>query len=297
MFVFGYAVPIAFAFIFGSFVGSFANVCIYRMPMEMSLIYPPSHCPNCATPVGQDNIPILGYFLVKGRCRHCGAPIGFRYPLMEFLMAAAFAGLFHYFVFARYQYKPFWESWSLWLVYTGFLAALFIASVIDIEHHIIPDEITLGGTILAPVISVLVPWLHQPLVGSAYLGAHERISACLSSLAGIAVGMGFIALIGLLGTLVFRKEAMGLGDVKLMGFVGGILGWKAAVAVPILGSFFALVFWTLSIIRRRGGVIPFGPGLAAGAASYVFLGHNFIDKIMDLYVQLFKDIVRLLFPH
>ncbi len=294
MFFFVYAVPMLMAFIFGSFVGSFANVCIYRMPMEMSLIYPPSHCPNCATPVGRDNIPILGYFLVKGRCRHCGAPIGFQYPLVEFVMAASFAALFYYFVFVLHRNAPCWESWSLWLIHAGLFAGLFIGSVIDIEHHIIPDEITLGGMALAPVISILVPWLHRPLVESGFLRAHERLSACLSSVVGIAVGMGFIALIGVLGTLAFRKEAMGLGDVKLMGLVGGLLGWKAALAVPILGAFLSLLFWAVALVRRRAGVIPFGPGLAAGAVTYVFLGHKYMDPILDLYGQLFKQLAKLI---
>ncbi len=292
-FFFGYVMPVVFAFIFGSMVGSFANVCIYRMPISMSLMHPASHCPNCARLVGKYNIPILGYFLVRGRCRHCGEPISIRYPLIEFLMAASFAALYYYLMLVRYEHLAFEQSFPLWLVYVGLLAVLFIGSLIDIDHHIIPDEITLGGMVLAPIISVIVPRLHSPLLDSTFLHAHARLSALFSSLVGIAVGMAFIGLIGVLGTLVFRKEAMGLGDVKLMGMIGGLLGWKGALAVPILGSFFSLLFCALVFIRRRGGVIPFGPGLAAGAIAYVILD-KYVNIIVDMYSEVFRELVGLI---
>lgn len=248
-----------FAFIFGSIVGSFLNVCIYRMPRGESIIYPWSHCTNCHKSIPwYDNMPFISYLFLKGRCRFCMAKISFRYFIVEGLAAITFVLLLWRF-----------EIGLNYLIYAVFLSTLIIISFIDLEHKIIPDELSLGGLALGLILSGLYPSLH---------GQTSVIHGFKSSFFGILVGGVSIYLIGLFGAAIFKKEAMGGGDIKLLAFIGAFLGWKLTLltffVAPILGSIFGI---PLKFIKKQD-TISYGPFLSLAAFISIFWG----DKILSL---------------
>ena len=243
-------------------VGSFLNVCIWRIPAEEQVVRGRSHCRGCGKQIAwYDNLPLLSWVLLGGKCRKCKAPISWSYPAVELATGLLFAALA-----ARF-------GWGIlaW-VYAVFMAALIVLSVIDLREMILPDEITLPGTAIGLVVSFLLPELH---------GAATRWGGLWSGVAGAAAGAGVLYLIGSAGTLLFRRklkaigeeEAMGFGDVKLMGMVGSVIGlWKVLLVslclAPVMGAVIGLVW------RARSGkeIIPFGPFLAAGTLIAVFGG-------------------------
>lgn len=275
---------------FGLCIGSFLNVVIYRLPQEgMSIVKPRSACPTCRKAIAWwDNLPVLSYLLLGGRCRGCRTKISLRYPAIELFTALAFL--------ATLVWSQAEEPWVK-IVRAGIVAALIAVTMIDFDHFIIPDRITIPGMILAPVISFLLPSLHRQsaLIGE---GAIHPESALIQSLLGIAAGAGAVWLVGFGGKLIFRKEAMGFGDVKLMGAMGGFLGPEGIVAAFFLGSVLGALFgmgnvlvlgflrghrlrgrgWAfgkalsggLRLGRRLGSYIPFGPFLSAGCAGILF---------------------------
>jgi leader peptidase (prepilin peptidase)/N-methyltransferase len=186
-------------FVFGSIVGSFLNVCIHRMPMGQSIVSPPSHCPHCRYSIPWFlNIPLVTWLYLGGKCKNCGAPISVRYFLVELLTAMMFLGC--WLEFGRY-------SPLIAIIYSVFLAGLIVATFIDFEHFIIPDEITIGGMIAGFICSFLVPGLH---------GAASLTGAMKESLLGIVVGAGLIYLILRLGKLVFGRQKLALAaDTKV----------------------------------------------------------------------------------
>jgi leader peptidase (prepilin peptidase)/N-methyltransferase len=246
---------VTFAGVLGALFGSFLNVVAYRLPRHESLIAPASHCPRCGTPVKPyDNVPILSYLLLHGRCRSCSAPISPRYPLVEALTAALCVGA----VLAHGSAADIALSVTL---------ILFVvpAALIDLEYRIIPNRLTAAGAVLALVIGLAFDPSGEP----------ERL------LAGIAAG-GFL----LLAALAY-PGGMGMGDVKLAAVMGLFLGRDVAPAI-----FIALVAGALAgaaIIARRGAregrktAVPFGPFLALGALVGVFAG----QPLVDLYVNHF----------
>ena len=241
-----------FAFILGMIVGSFFNVCIHRLPLSESVVWPGSHCPACRKPVRwYDNIPVVSFILLDGKCRDCKAIISPRYTVIELVTGVAF-------LWAWLHY-----GWTL----TGFVAlflfsALLVASVVDLEHQIIPDEISLGGLVLGIAMSGLVPGLHGQTVW--WRGS-------LASVIGVLVGGCLIYGTGVLGTLIFRKDAMGGGDVKLMAMLGAFLGWKKMVLVYLLAPVLALPMALFFKFAKRVEVIPFGPYLSlAGWVAFLW---------------------------
>lgn len=234
--------------VFGAAVGSFLNVVIWRLPREESLSRPGSHCPSCGAPIRwRDNIPVLSWLLLRGRCRSCRGRISIRYPLIELLTALLCLGLL-------YRYGPSWR----FLAYFVFAAALLAASAIDLEHRIIPDEISLGGVGLGLAVS----WLPEATVRP------------LDSL--IAAAAGFLALFLVMAVywLFTRREGMGLGDAKLLAAIGAFLGWRAIPFVLFSGSLFGTIAGLGMIRLRKQGrfyKIPFGPFLSLGAWLWLFL--------------------------
>jgi leader peptidase (prepilin peptidase)/N-methyltransferase len=185
-------------FIFGGIIGSFLNVCIHRMPLEMSIVSPPSHCPHCKYAIPfYLNIPLVTWVALRGRCKNCGAPITFRYFLVELLTGLAFAGCWLHFGDRGHPLGTL----ALALVYAVFLAGLLVASFIDFEHFIIPDEITYGGAVLGLLASLFVPSLHS----AAFLGQGVARSAL-----GILVGAGIVYAILRLGKLMFGRHRLKL---------------------------------------------------------------------------------------
>lgn len=252
---------------FGLLVGSFLNVCIWRIPSEEEIVRGRSHCPKCGQMIRwYDNIPLVSFALLKGRCRRCTQPISWVYPAVELA-----TGLFFAAVVARFQL-----SWAA-LIYCGLAAALIVLTVIDLREMILPDEITVPGIPIAMALSFLVPCLHL---------ASSRLQGLAMGLAGAAVGAGILLAIRTLGTWFFKKEAMGLGDVKLMAMVGALIGpWKALlvdfILAPVLGSVVGIVV----LLRRREALIPipYGPFLALGTLIAVFWGDHIIAWYRDLF--------------
>jgi leader peptidase (prepilin peptidase)/N-methyltransferase len=240
------------AFIFGSIVGSFLNVCIYRLPRGESVVTPRSHCPGCGKLIrAWDNIPILSFLILRARCRDCGQPIAWRYPLVEGLTGLLFALII-------LQYGPTALAASLLL----FVAALVVIAFVDLDHQEIPLEITLPGIPLGLLVGVAVG--GPPI---------------LDRILGTLMGAGLLYLVLLYGNWWYEKEVMGEGDLNLMAMVGAFLGWKAVILTLILGCLSgSLVGVTLIALRRldRHDHIPFGPYLVLGALVSLFWGDSLI---------------------
>ena len=255
-------------FIFGAIVGSFNNVCIVRMPHEKSVVWPGSHCPNCKKPiVWYDNIPFLSHILLRGRCRHCRKAISFRYFVVELTTAVLFLVFYLYFGLTP----------VLW-PYLVLLEGLLIATFIDLEHRIIPDEISLGGIVAGLLLSFLIPQMHSDFIGPP----SNLLSGCRSFL-GVLIGGGAIYGMGMLGDMIFKKESMGGGDVKLLAMVGAFLGWQMAVVTFFIAPFFGAVFGIIVKLRTKESMIAYGPFLALGALISLFWGKDLIRWILYNY--------------
>ena len=250
-------------FLFGLIVGSFLNVCIYRIPRGLSIIIPSSRCPSCNNPIQpRDNIPILSYILLKGRCRLCKEKISFKYPFVEFFNAVLY-------VVVLWRFGSDF-SWPL-LIYLIFLSSLLVITFIDIEHQIIPNRITLPGIPLALIFGATI--LPDPFSRADSLGF-------IASITGVLLGGGLFYIIGLLGSVVFKKDAMGGGDVKMMAMVGGFLGWKGVILTTFLGSLLGSIIGISLIMvkgKKWGSKIPFGPYLASGAVLSLILGQEILE--------------------
>jgi len=259
----------------GLAVGSFLNVCIYRLPRDKSPWNPSrSYCPQCHEMIRwYDNIPLISYFVLHGHCRRCGSYISPRYLLVEFLTAVLFAGSF-------WMLKSRGEGIGVIAVYLAIIGWLIACSFIDMELRIIPDELTLGAALLAPVLSVFVPALHRNVpMGRNYLFTSDHLGGPLAaSLVGMAVGAAAIYLAGAGGKLLFRKEAMGFGDVKFMAALGGLLGWKLILLVFFVAPVFGSVIGIIHLLRTKEHHIPYGPFLSVAAVVAMLWG----DKIFQI---------------
>ncbi len=244
-------------FVVGAVIGSFLNVCIYRMQRGESIVWPGSRCPKCGNPIAlYDNLPIISFLLLLGRCRKCRAPISWRYPLVEALNGGGYLLLL----------RSFGLTWPA-LIYAVFFSALIVVTVIDLDIQIIPDVISLPGIVIGLAVSY---WLPQ---------------GWISSLIGCVVGGGFFWLVAEVGSRILKQEAMGGGDIKLIAMIGAFLGWQNVILTIFLASltgaavgvsFMALKGW------GRKTPIPFGPFLALGALLSLFLG----TTIWEWYVGL-----------
>ncbi len=242
---------IIFVFMFGLCFGSFANVCIYRMPRDISIVKPNSHCPKCKKPIKwYDNIPVISYICLGAKCRSCGDKISIIYPSIELLCGFLFLSMYFLFGYS-YILVPF-----CLLVFS-----LMVITAIDFEFQIIPDEISF----MLIIVGFTVSFFNYTL-GDTIL---QRI---LNSLLGFFAGGGSLFLVAVLGKLIFKKDAMGGGDIKIMAGVGTFLGWDRvllAIAIAcLLGSVVGIALIVFRKIARRQE-IAFGPYLAV--ASYIVL--------------------------
>jgi len=255
-----------FVFVLGLLVGSFLNVCIHRMPLEQSIVRPGSHCPSCKKPIlWYDNIPLLSYLILKGRCRSCKEKISLRYFIVELLTAALFVIVLKYFGL---------ENPLQYFSYIVLASLLVVATFVDIQHRIIPDEISLGGIVIGFILSTINGFKLQNIVGS---------------LLGIIIGGGIIYLTGFLFDLVYFKllkkppiqgetSSMGGGDVKLLAMIGAFLGWQKAVLTFFLAPFFGAVIGIINCITKKDHTIAYGPFLSLAALISIF----WADKIIRL---------------
>jgi leader peptidase (prepilin peptidase)/N-methyltransferase len=251
-FIIGYLIP----FIFGTIIGSFLNVCIFRLPKKQSIISPFSYCPNCHKPIKfYHNIPILSFLFLRGKCSNCGEPISFRYLVVELL-----AGLLSLALFLKFGLS------LSYFVYLTFSASLLVITFIDLDHQIIPDVITLPGIIMGFTASLFLPGI-----------------TFTDSIIGITAGGGGLFLVAMGYSLIAKREGMGTGDIKLISMIGAFLGIKGVLLTIFLGSLFgSLVGLTIMLKEKRDRryAVPFGPFLAIGAIIYIFWG----DIILGHYL-------------
>lgn len=251
----------AIVFIIGAIIGSFLNVCIYRIPKRQSVVFPPSHCPHCKKNIHwYDNIPILSYIILRGRCGFCRKKIRPRYIAIETLTACLMLGLFIYLGMG-----------PKFIVYAAFVAALIVVAFIDLEIQEIPDEITLGGTVMAVLFSFLFPEIHDTSL---------KLAALFQAVAGALLGGGLIYAMGVLGGIVFKKEAMGGGDVKLMALIGAVLGWKLTALVFFIAPVPGAIVGIMQKRRKGAQTIPYGPHLALAAVIAIFFGNRILNFLL-----------------
>jgi leader peptidase (prepilin peptidase)/N-methyltransferase len=240
------------AFIFGICIGSFLNVCIFRLPAGKSIVHPPSSCPGCNAAIRfYDNIPVLSWFILRGQCRNCHAPIAFRYVMVELL-----GGFMAVCVYLRFG--PSVQG----IIYFGFIAALLVITFIDIDYHIIPDVISLPGILLGFAVSFFIPTLNW-----------------MDSLLGILAGGGSLYAVAWGYERITGKEGMGGGDIKLLGMIGAFIGWQGVLLTIFMGSAIGTLVGLIDMRVKKKNMkmrIPFGPFLALGAIIHLFLGNELI---------------------
>jgi leader peptidase (prepilin peptidase)/N-methyltransferase len=250
-----------FTFIFGLCIGSFLNVCIYRLPESKSIVHPRSMCPNCGALIRfYDNIPVLSYVALRAKCRYCETSISFRYPVIELM-----SGIFAVGVFLKYGIT--FEA----AIYYAFVAALLVITFIDIDHQIIPDVITLPGIPIFFAASFALP----------------EITA-VESILGILIGGGSLFSVAWLYHLLTKKEGMGGGDIKLLAMMGAIIGWPGVLFTIFVASAVGTVSGMLLMLKNRKTMklaIPFGPFLAIGATAYILFGPQLIAWYFTLLRQ------------
>ncbi|MGD9014883.1 MAG: prepilin peptidase [Candidatus Omnitrophota bacterium] len=256
-------------FIFGSAIGSFLNVCIYRLPLEQSIVKPRSFCPHCKKTIPWfDNIPLISYFILRGKCRFCKKTISFRYFLVEFITAAVFL-LFYNLHGLGFDF----------VLYTFFVCLLIVATFVDIAHRIIPDEISLGGIVAGFLLSGIKGLNLSPFT--------FNYRPVLDSFLGIIIGGSIIYLTSKAFDIIYFKllkkgpidgetESMGGGDVKLLAMIGAFLGWKIALLTFFMAPMFGAVVGTVNLLIRKQHTIPYGPFLSLAAFINLFLADTIL---------------------
>lgn len=285
--------PIGIAvFIFGLLIGSFLNVVIYRVPLRESIVFPGSHCPNCNTEIkAYDNIPVLGYLWLGGKCRSCKIRISPVYPLVELLV-----GILYFLCFLKVSSQfpaiehgsiPYWLALLADIVFMSLIVPLIF---IDMRHKLLPDVITKPGLVVMMVLRALAP---DPVVTTATRETFQLTAwpdwsvALVGSAIGAAVGGGSLWLVREAYLRVRKVEGMGLGDVKMMLFVGAFLGWQLTALTIFLASLLGSIVG-ITLIATRGGntkmEIPFGVFLGPAAIIALFVGQRFIRWYLSMYI-------------
>ena len=276
----------SFAFALGCCIASFLNVCIWRLPRDESVVWPPSHCPKCNARIRwYQNIPVLSWLALRGRCANCHEPISVRYTVVELLGGILF-------LFAALQWMngfflrvsppigmlPLADVRAVpvyWLVFSG----LILGSFIDLEHFYLPDRVTIGGMLLGVPLSFAVPELQ---------GETGRLTALYWSLGGLAAGFFGLWALSWGASKALKKEAMGFGDVKLLGAIGAFFGPVAVLFTVIVSSFVGAFVGGLLILRGKaklGGftAVPYGPFLAIGTVVWMFWGPRIVNWYLRLH--------------
>ncbi len=275
-----------FAFGLGCCIASFLNVCIWRLPRNESVAWPPSHCPNCNARIRwYQNIPVISWLALRGRCANCHKPISVRYTIVELLGGTLFLMAYDQWA-AGFFLKatpaiglvPIHDVWMV-PVYALVFSGLILGSFIDLEHFYLPDRVTIGGMVLGVPLSYLVPELQ---------GETERLSALCWSLGGMAGGFFFLWGLGWVASKAFKKDAMGFGDVKLLGAIGAFFGPVAVLFTIVLSSFVGALSGGILVLRGKaklGGftAVPYGPFLALGAVTWMFWGPRIVEWYLKLH--------------
>ncbi len=251
-------------FLWGACIGSYANVCIHRIPIRASTVFPRSHCPSCRQRIAwYDNIPLLSWCALNARCRKCFCGISFRYLLVELITAVCFLLVWRHFGFDPRT-----------MVYWGLITALIIGAFIDFDAMIIPDRITLGGIIAGLVLSVLIPSLHAQ---------RTAFNGFIMSAIGLVTGTFWLWLVAKFGAWFFQREAMGMGDIKLLGATGAFLGWQSVIFTVLVSSVLGAAVGLSLVLtgkKQMQSRIPYGPYLALAAIIWILGGY----KIWNLFM-------------
>lgn len=276
------------AFALGACVASFLNVCIWRLPREESVVRPGSHCPNCNAPIRwYQNIPIFSWCCLRGRCANCHKPISPRYVIVELLGGVLFLLVYLQWAMPAILGRlpvlglvPIFDP-ALMAVEALAVTGLILGSFIDLDHFYLPDRVTIGGMVLGVPLSFLVPEMQ---------GQEDRLAALYWSLGGMAGAFLFLWAVGAIFSKLFRKEALGFGDVKLIGAIGAFWGPWAALFTVILSSVVGSVAGVALMARGRaklGGftAVPYGPFLAIGALVWMYWGPALLGWYLRLLAQ------------
>ena len=246
-----------FATAMGLIIGSFLNVCIHRLPLGESIVWPPSRCPHCRMVLKPyDNIPVVSYAILRGRCRGCGSPISVQYPVVELVTASMFLASY-------LLYPP-----ALMVQRIVFACALIVLFFIDLEHHRLPNEITLPGIVVGFVCSFFMP------------------PGWVSSLVGILLGGGVLWLLATLWWLIRHEEGMGFGDVKMLAMIGAFLGWRLVLVTLFVSTILGSVIGVGIVVAKKGNMktaLPFGCFLAIGAILASAVGDRAVTWYLALY--------------
>jgi leader peptidase (prepilin peptidase)/N-methyltransferase len=273
-----YFIPIC-VFIFGAMWGSFLNVCIYRIPEGHSIVRPPSTC-RCGQQIPfYLNLPIIAWFLLKGKAACCDEKLSFRYPLVEALTGILFLCS--------------WLSYSPVVAFVGmiFIAILIAATFIDLDHMIIPDIFSIGGMILGVIVSIFVPELH----GFSQGGIEAHWYSWIEAMLGVFIGTSMIYWIATIGEIILKKPAMGEGDVKFLAAIGAFTGWQGALFALFGGAFIGTIIILPYLLMQqltkpkepKLQELPFGPFLALGAVVYFLWLNNFVDAYFAQIADIF----------
>ncbi len=261
---------------FGLVIGSFLNVCIYRLPRRESSVFPGSHCPNCGRPVRPfDNIPILSYLILRGKCRACGKAISFQYPLVEFLAGISF-----------FACASAWGVSPPTFVNSLFLAVVIILVFTDYNHQILPNVLTLPGLLVGIALCPFqAPEFFRDTLSYnlTALVARSRLDLALpfvSSVVGALIGGGVLLIVAMAYQFLRKRQGLGMGDVKMMAMVGAFLGWRSAFLTIFFGSFLGSIVGLLLILfggRTLQTKLAFGTFLGAAATASLFWGNSLLQ--------------------
>ena len=270
----------AFSFMMGACIASFLNVVIWRVPRGESIVSPPSHCPKCGAEIRWwQNLPILSWLALRGKCAKCRATISPRYIIVETIGGVLFLAAFWRFG----EFAPFMWVW---------LALMIAGSFIDFDHQLLPDFVTVGGMVYGVVLS-LASWLVAPYLRVPALPLYPALQPFaappLNSLIGLAFGFSLLWLVRFLGTKAFKREAMGMGDVFLMGAVGALFGPVAVLMTLVLSSLFGSVVGIALVLAAKARIgrfvaIPYGPYICLGCLAWMFWG----PELLAWYVSLVR---------
>ena len=268
----------AFSFMMGACIASFLNVVIWRVPRGESIVSPPSHCPKCGAEIRWwQNLPILSWLALRGKCAKCRATISPRYIIVETIGGVLFLAAFWRFG----EFAPFMWVW---------LALMIAGSFIDFDHQLLPDFVTVGGMVYGVVLS-LASWLVAPYLRVPALPLYPALQPFaappLNSLIGLAFGFSLLWLVRWLGTKAFKREAMGMGDVFLMGAVGALFGPVAVLMTLVLSSLFGSVVGIALVLAAKARIgrfvaIPYGPYICLGCLAWMFWGPELVAWYVSL---------------
>ncbi|MEO1375285.1 MAG: prepilin peptidase [Cyanobacteria bacterium J06635_10] len=259
-------------FALGASIGSFINVVVYRLPAGLSILYPPSRCPHCLNRLkAYDNVPVLGWLWLRGRCRYCKSPISPRYPIVELVTGLTFVLVFLIFNFSL-----------LTIGYWLFCSWLLALSIIDLDTMTLPSELTKSGLVLGILFQIILGFIPQ-------FNWLTLINQVMLAIAAAVLGLWMFDVIARIGTIVFRKDAMGAGDAKLAAMMGAWLGWKYLLLASFIACLAGVVvegsrtiFTQKKIIQHKP--FPFGPYLALGSAIALLSGEAIISSYLRLFV-------------